>query len=295
MVYRFIQIVLSLILAGPATQAWGWSIGIGGVFSVGGDGVKVGSGAHGTYIPTPNCGGTICNTIDKAKNDITGESDRKKQQQEYDAAAADLGRVQGELNKVSQEIDVLNKDSQTERDKFKAYKASQLENTLKFNQHYETYRREFDFMEKQIAEAQKSLQQIRQQSKTIIETAAKTANQLKTINDALGDLPADEQVLASAVVYDVVKIKGGNGDAVTSALSSLQKIVIELNSTFKKIYAALINISSASYSASYVTALDQISESLKQIAKSGEEILASAATSKDQNDQFAATLGAAQE
>lgn len=78
-------------------------------------------------------------------------------------------------------------------------------------------------------------------------------------------------------------------------MSRCKNIAVELNSTFKKSYDSLSEMSDPSFTDGYTKALDQISESLTQIAKNGAEISASVAISKNQNDQMATTIGAAQE
>lgn len=131
--------LLSALILALSSHGWAWSIGIGGVISVGDDGVKVGSDSKGTNIPTPNCGGTICDTLEKNKRDLTGESKRIEAEKEMNAAKNEMEAAQAELNNANATLQNLEKELSTANQNFTSFKNKTTENSRALFSKFDNY------------------------------------------------------------------------------------------------------------------------------------------------------------
>ncbi|MGE4130220.1 MAG: hypothetical protein AB7F86_01205 [Bdellovibrionales bacterium] len=296
MTNKIVSRAILISLVAVATQAWGgdWSIGIGGVVSIGSGGIKVGPQAQGTNIPTPNCGGDICGALERGKNAITGENERRKQEEEYNAKVAELQKVQGELNAINKQIDDVIKATEAEKVQFKSYKARQLESTRTFNHHFETYRREFEGLEKMIVVAQARLKIIRKETGIVSRSAASAVNQLKPFLIELQGISSGEQKSAGQALVEVAKSQGQT-EVIARAVAAFQQIANSMGKTLKSSYLALSKMASDEVKQSYQKAMDHVEEGLKQTAQSARSIYADASISKKRNDEMASAIDSTQE
>lgn len=144
---NYLKIMSLLILLSSMTESsFAFSVGISGVFSIDDKGLHTGGSAKGTSIDLPNCGGAICNGLESAKNNVTGQREKAEFERERDQLNVEYQNKVNELNRLKSELQRLENQKSNQRESFrqKQVNFTQLVQKIKF--FFKNYQQQNDFI-----------------------------------------------------------------------------------------------------------------------------------------------------
>lgn len=219
---KFIMCGAGLILAGLSVPGHAsFSLGIPGVVSVGDGGVKVGPKANGTHVELPKCGGAICDGLEHAKNEVTGENQRKAAQKEAEKAAQELTQVNAELTQINGEIDKLIHESKDEQMKFVQYKTNVIDGLRRFQAQLNVVELNKKLVDSTLLEVRSKLHSILKVSQDIVTQSVLSGQALATTALKLG--PEDAEALKVNEALVLIKTEIPQSEPLAQAIGALQE------------------------------------------------------------------------
>lgn len=198
--------IFLMIMGSQTVFGGGFSIGIPGVISIGGDGglIKVGPSAQGTNIPTPNCGGAICDALENGKNAITGENEKKRAQEEYDQKVNELTNLRQELINKNNQIEEIRNSMSLNQANFQDFKKNLKESLKSVNTDIINLTNSNHLTNQLILESINSVDALKKQASLLIKASKVAYNKLLKVYENSDHSKTDHDMHAFAVTTEQI-------------------------------------------------------------------------------------------